>query len=264
MFRIIIFVVISLTFLSDRRGRPIGNAGAPGEVDNVTCLNCHIRGNFKPEIQIDLVDKANKKVQKILPNTDYTVNIQLIDSKIKASVYGFQLVPLTSKELMAGSFPTIGSRVKRVVDLNRTYISHNNRSTSATFTATWKSPNQLSDKDSIKFYYAGVVGNDDDNSIGDNAIVKSKTFLYESTTSNEAIEIEAKPILLTNITSTYLDFKYDKTISAVKVFNHLGYLIMEVEDTDLKRIDISSLSANTYFVQTLAEGKIYTQKFLKI
>ena len=72
------------TFLAEKRGRNVGNTGAPGETDEVTCLNCHVRGSFRPNINIDLIDKSNKKIEKILPNTDYTVNIQLLD-KVKST-----------------------------------------------------------------------------------------------------------------------------------------------------------------------------------
>ena len=263
MKQILIFMLLTIILLSNRTGRNEGSTGAPNETDNVTCENCHVRGTFKPGISIDLLDSSNKKVQAIMPNTDYTLSVTLVDSTNRASVYGFQLVPLNREAKMAGSFPSIGARVKRVNDLSRVYLSHSTRSTSPSFTATWRSPADVSPSDSIKFYFAGVTGNDDNNSIGDNAKVGTKTFYFESTTSTLSNSEESSNLLQTNIVNQTLTFRKLDSSNKLIITDQNGVTLHNYENYINETIDISFLKSGAYYFTAISENQRLVQKFVK-
>ena len=261
--KVAIFALLVLGLLSNRSGRNEGTTGAPNETDNVVCSNCHIRGPFKPGIQIELLEN-NSKVQFIKPNTTYTVNIQLTDSTSRATVYGFQMVPLNSRTLMAGSFPTIGTRVKRVNDLGRTYLSHSARATNSLFTATWTSPAALATTDSIKFYFAGVTGNDDNGSIGDNGITGTRTYYYlGSLTNNEDFE-QLMPALTKNMVESYLEFSHPDVVKSIKIYDQHGKLVIQPKVSENGTAEVSGLSFGYYYVQFTSDKHSITRKFLKL
>jgi hypothetical protein len=264
MKRILFVFIVYILFVANRTGRNEGTAGAPNETDNVTCENCHIRGAFKPFIQLELLNQSGQKIKKITPNTDYTVQITLLDSTNRASVYGFQMVPLHADQKMAGSFPTIGQRVKRVNDLGRVYLSHSARSTSPNFTATWRSPSPTNLLDSIKFYLAGVTGNDDNNSIGDNARLATRTYYYEGTTSTTALDADNKTFLVNTVSSDYLRIKDHSSIDQISIFDKNGILNKRITEISNYAVDISSLSSGAYLLTIQSEGRSYLEKFVKI
>ena len=261
--RVLLFCILIFGLLANRSGRNEGSTGAPNETDNVTCANCHVRGPFKPGISVDLLVN-NTSVQFIKPNTDYTINIQITDSTTRASVFGFQLVPLNSNIAMAGSFPTVGTRVKRVNDIGRTYLSHSARSTTSLFTGTWRSPAALAAKDSIRFYYSGVTGNDDGGSIGDNAFTSVKTYYYEGSLTNQPEYERDMPALIQNIAGETLYFTHHEKIKSFKIFDDNGRIITKKEVNQIQNIDISGLSEGHYFIMFTTDENRVTRKFLKI
>jgi hypothetical protein len=262
-YRVLLIAIVIFGLLSNRTGRNEGSTGAPDETDNVTCANCHIRGPFKPGISIELLSN-NLKVQVIKPNTDYTVNIQLTDSTAKASVYGFQLVPLNSSNAMAGSFPALGTRVKRVNDIGRTYLSHSARSATSLFTATWRSPATIAVTDSIRFYFSGVTGNDDGGSIGDNAVLGTRTFYPEGgLTSSEEVAVRM-PTLVQNIGSEILNFSNFENVKRIKIFDTNGRIILSEYVNGKNYADISTLGYGYFYIQFITDTNSVTRKFLKI
>jgi hypothetical protein len=256
-------LLFSITFLSNDNGRTTGTTGAPGEPDSITCEACHIRGNFDPIMEIEL-RLSNIKVTTIKPATTYTLNVKLGDRTGKARAYGFQLVPLTSRNTMAGSFPTLGSKVKRANTLNRSYLTHSSPNTTPLFTATWTSPANLALEDSIVFYYAGISGDNVNESIGDNSIAGKTRFVYTLSSSSKIFNTENIKIWPT-VSSSYLylsiaDFDQVKA----NIYDLYGRLISE-NTLESTTIDVSDLNQGLYYLSLRRKGiPIFSSSFTKL
>jgi hypothetical protein len=263
-FSLIFSLVIALTYLSNDNGRSTGTTGAPGEPDEITCENCHLRGNFKPIMEIELLSN-NAKVSTIKPATTYTLNVKIGDQTGKAKVYGFQLVPLTSKDAMAGTFPTIGAKVKRVNTLGRTYLTHSSPNSNTVFSATWTSPANLAPEDSITFYYAGVTGDNQDSSVGDNAISGKSSYVFPLASSNKDISINKVKVYPSH-TRDFLQLQTNSDLESldIKIYDQYGRLVL-TEVVQHNKIDVSEISPGLYYISIYSKATLLSStNFVKL
>lgn len=251
-------------FSSNNDGRTTGTTGAPGESsDNVTCNNCHIRGSFNPIAQVEIKNLSGQVVSSILPNTDYVVNMKVGDLTAKAKTYGFQLVPLRqSNNTMAGTWGTLGTKVKRVNTLNRQYLTHSSPNAIPLFTANWKSPNVVGD--SIVFYYGAVATDGANSALGDNAIVSRQAFRIDVASGAEDVQnLDAN--IQPTLAHDAIWISATEQISSYSIYNQIGQLLKSDIVGTQSFIDVSNLSAGTYFIKLEGEkNKSTTKKFIKI
>ena len=76
--------------------------------------------------------------------------------------------------------------------------------------------------------------------------------------------VDAKPVLYPNPASTTINLKGLSVISSVEVFNALGQkVITTTPNSDELQLNVSGLQSGLYIMNTIADGKMTTQKFIK-
>lgn len=74
----------------------------------------------------------------------------------------------------------------------------------------------------------------------------------------------AKPVLYPNPASSTINLKALATITNVEVFNALGQKVMAVTpNSDEATLNVSGLQSGVYIINTVAEGEMTTQKFIR-
>ena len=96
------------------------------------------------------------------------------------------------------------------------------------------------------------------------SIVYIDNIYFSTTTAGLEGFASAKPVLYPNPASTTINLRALSTITNVEVFNTLGQRVMtSTPGSDEVTLNVSSLQAGVYIINTIAEGKITTQKFIK-
>lgn len=247
-----------LFFLSNSTGRPDGNAGAPGE-DGVTCLNCHIRGDYDPIQQILIKNAGGQEVTTYQKGQTYTLEARVGDKTGKAKTFGFQLTALNKSNVDQGIWSSLGSKVKIVNSLGRKYLSHSSPSTTGIFTAKWTVPATTTGE--ISLYFGAVTADGNGGSIGDNSIVS--VFKISDITTSISEEILAKYSIFPTKTSQYLNVVSDGK-ATLTISNLLGIKMMEKNIDSTESVDVSSLSHGMFFVTFQKDQKmVKTMRFMK-
>ncbi|HOY11508.1 MAG TPA: hypothetical protein PLY70_00145 [Saprospiraceae bacterium] len=260
---IVVFIALgSLLLLSNREGRDVGNANAPGET-GTTCLNCHIRGPYTPVFDLLIRDGAGNRVSYYLPGQQYSFEVRVADVSAKAKTFGFQVVPLDEDDNFVGTWSQLGSRVRKIKDLGREYLTHSAPSSTGIFKAVWTAPEK--DLGNITFYLAGVTADGEGASIGDNS--DTTKFIIPSLTSDlsniKFIPLEVFP----SITSDRINVLLDSDLESLLVFDIHGKLVKQFHDLPLGNfpIDVIDFGAGSYFIQGFGKDgiKTGTARFLK-
>lgn len=147
----------------------LNGAGSPGNYtgapSTANCTSCH-NGTVQSGIGMNtvvLMDGANA-VTQYTPNTTYNVVINMATANGKN---GFQIVPLTTGNAMAGTIAiTDGTNTKTLVTGGKTTVTHKSSGTAlSTWTFQWTAP--ATNVGAITFYLATNVTNSNNNDTGD-------------------------------------------------------------------------------------------------
>lgn len=260
---IVVFIALgSLLLLSNREGRDVGNANAPGET-GTTCLNCHIRGPYTPIFDLLISDGAGNRVNHYLPGQQYSFEVRVADISGKAKTFGFQVVPLDEEDNFVGTWSQLGSRVRKIKDLGREYLTHSAPSSTGIFKAVWTAPEK--DLGNITFYLAGVTADGEGASIGDNA--DTTKFIIPSLTS-DIKNMNFSPLeVFPSITSDRINVQIDSDLESLLVFDIHGKLVKKLHDLPIGNypIEVVDFGAGSYFIQGIGKDgiKTATARFLK-
>ncbi len=183
------------TLYSNNAGAPAGKAGDKGV--NQTCISCHTgnsMGAGNTTVVATLLDANGGLVDKIAPNTTYTVRVVLSSQSASFATGGFEVTALATGS--SGSAPSVGTfsagnMTQTVSEGNRTYVTHTGSKPSKTnswmtWEFSWTSPADVSS--GVTFYAAGVAANGDGTNSGD--YVTASTIDYPAA----ATGIAARPL----------------------------------------------------------------------
>lgn len=171
-----LLVIGVLIWSSSSNGRATqagqGNCGAPCE-GGTLCGNCHSSGAFGSVNEtLTFIDQTtNMATTQYIPGRTYDVSVTINFSSGSPSEYGFQACSLTGTNSDIGTWQNLASNVKSALLSNyagcgdRTYVEHNQVSTSNVFSMEWVAPS--TDVGDITFYYAGIAANNAGGSSGD-------------------------------------------------------------------------------------------------
>ena len=143
-----------------------GRTGAPGEGN---CSDCHGGGGYTPNALIEIFENGTTTpATSYQPGSTYDLKVSVSSSSGTPIAYGFQLVPLTASNVMAGSYNTLGSGVRQSTSGSRTYLEHNAPKATGTFTSKWVAP--ALGTGTVSFYANGNCINNTGGTGGDNSI----------------------------------------------------------------------------------------------
>ncbi len=181
-------LVCAWSLLSSSSGVQQGVSGSPAEAVSNSCGFCHNSpGNYVPSIKLEVFNQNQNQVNNYKPGESYTIKVSVSATNNPKS-FGFQLSTLdlqTNSD--QGNWTAFGDKVKQlnlvILQKQRKYIVQSNPKADGIFTATWKAPD--TDKDSIRFYFAGLAVNLNGNESGDTHITGQLTLSSQNTTSSD-------------------------------------------------------------------------------
>ncbi len=257
MFKKIILVLIvfgSLILLSNKGGRNQESTGAPHENNKFACAECHSGGTFTPELEVVLKDQNNTKVDQYIAGNEYTIEMKITSSTGKPTYYGFQAVMVDQNQNQAGSFLSLGDKVRKLTLSERTYLMQISPRPDGLFTAKWKA----TPEDTATIYIAGLAANGNNGTGGDKTKVASFTFTKANITAAGELADKYSKLLQYNLVTEDLIFK--KKVTNVAIYNLNGNAISH----DQPNYNLSSLSPGLYVVQYKCDGVIHVEKIIKL
>ena len=156
--------------LSNKGGRNEPCSGAPFENNSKACSECHSGGSFTPAITFVVKDSLGNTVDSYIPGNTYNLEMAVSSTTGSPKAYGFQAVIVDENNAQAGSFVSLGEKVRKLTLQNRTYLTQISPLTSGVFTAKWKAPNTTG---TLKLFMSGLATNGNNNTSGDKATTAS-------------------------------------------------------------------------------------------
>lgn len=143
-------------------GSPGNYTGAPSTPNCTSCHNGTVQSGSGMNTVV-LLDGGNA-VTEYIPNTTYNVVVSMATANSKN---GFQIVPLTTGNVMAGTIAiTDGTNTKTLVTGGKTTVTHKSPGTAlTTWNFSWTSPS--TNVGTVTFYLATNVSNSNNNDTGD-------------------------------------------------------------------------------------------------
>lgn len=176
-------------------GSPGNYTGAPGDQNCTSCHNGTAQsGNGMNSLV--LIDGSNT-VTQYTPNTTYDVVITMATTNPKN---GFQIVPLTASNAMAGTITiSDATHTKSTISGGKTRVTHKSAGTGlTTWTFQWTAP--ATNVGAITFYLATNKTNSNNSDSGDVIYLSQHTFGSEAglTTNGQEISTEVAYNVLLN------------------------------------------------------------------
>lgn len=164
-------LAISTVTYTNQNGPGPGLTGAPGDGN---CTSCHSGSPVTSGTAFDAIALTGLPVGGYAPGTTYTLTYN--GGSAATSKNGFQILPLSSTNAMAGSI-TAGSGQTAMVSGSKTYLGHTVSGTSSTsWSFSWTAPNPA--VGTVTFYTTLNATNSSNGSTGD--VVYLKTFTVSS------------------------------------------------------------------------------------
>jgi hypothetical protein len=247
----------------------IGIAGfveSPGESN---CTDCH--GGIPNSGPGSLaISSATLTDWKYKPGQTYEMNVTVAQTGIK--LFGFAMEALTSAGEDAGTL--------EVIDINQTHLDSSDISgtmrqcithsfnggrtdDSHTFTFKWTAP--AKDVGPVTFYSAGNAANANNLKTGDAIYTKSQVVMPVPLGINKQQANDADVQFFPNPTRDQLMIRTEsKDKMTVSIFNPDGQLLIRKENIFSRSfIDVSALSAGTYFAKVETTTGVAFRKFVK-
>jgi len=275
-FFVAFFATINVTTVKSKvTSPPAGNAGDP--ITNLNCINsgCH-GGTAQTPGQGDLTlnigtgnptTALNSSFQYV-PGTVYNIAFAITSSTGR---YGFQIVPLTSANAMAGSFTVSNAATTKINTLSgRSYMGHLNANTTKNWVFKWNAP---AAGGPVTFYYAYNTANNDNTVLGD-VIYKGSVTINSTTTGIENIndKISELNVYPNPINSEFgISFSLNETdhVSA-QLYSLDGRMVRELindkitEGSFNRQFDVSDLPAGVYLTKLNVGSATVSRKTIKL
>lgn len=254
----IMFISLSILFLSNRNGVPQAVTKAPGE-SGLSCNACHVQGtDFKATVDLTIMNLDSTIVVAYEPGRKYIVRVKVAGTS-SAKSYGFQMVSLAASDNKdVGVWSSLGNKVKQITLLQRKYLEQSNTEDRGLFFAQWTAPTS----GDVKFYMSGLATNGNGNTSGDQAASNVKTISAVGSSSTTDDQL-SKEVIVHSFTSQALNV-VDEKVQTVDIYDINGVLVQRSNENT---IDISSLCVGNYFaiaynVNRTQVGRTY--RFVKI
>jgi hypothetical protein len=262
----LIVAIISVSF------RPMHKAGIAAFVqspDESNCTDCH-GGTVNSGSGSLVISSPTLKDWKYTPGQTYEMNVTVAQTGI--TLFGFSIEALTSAGTDAGSFVIIddtqthidSSDVSGTMRKSMTHSFNGGRTNdSHTFVFKWTAP--ATDIGPVTFYSAGNAANANNLNSGDFIYTKSQVITPASVgiTKLDATSLDVQ--LFPNPTKDKLAIHAavnDKL--TVSIYDLQGNLLIRKENIFSKSfIDVSALSAGTYFTKIETLSGVAFKKFMK-
>jgi hypothetical protein len=150
-------------------GPPTGRTGAPGES---TCTSCHSANGGSGQFNI-------AAPASYVPGQTYTIQIQHTTNDGTRAAWGFEMIPLTGTNAMAGSLANLNANTRTRISGTKTYVEQSSagvfsgQTGGASWTFSWTAP--ITDVGTVTLYAAGLQANDDGSESGDQTYTKTAT-----------------------------------------------------------------------------------------
>jgi hypothetical protein len=249
---ILFSVFVSLIFLSNKGGRNQATTGAPFENSAPACANCHSGGSYDPKIDVVLKDASNTEVSSYVADQEYTIEMK-ISSTGNPVNYGFQAVIVDKDAMQAGSFTTLGDKVRKLTLANRTYLTQVSPRADGIFTAKWKAPAS----DTSIVYIAGLATNNNSGTGGDKSKFTSIKLNKSGLSATSEPNLKSVSLLQSNIVSNELNFI--KEVDRFSLYDMNGNVILKNENDK----NISQIPAGIYIVNYKNNGKDFSERIMK-
>jgi len=253
----ILIAGMALVFMSNRGGRNIGTTGAPGETGQL-CSSCHSGGSLSADMEISLMNSDGDVVTEYIAGQEYDLTVTFTGDV--AAGYGFQLVPLTeSDDRMAGSWGELGSDVRILDNLSRTYIVQSDRKEEGLFTAKWVAPAEGSG--SVKFYSTGVAANGNGGTSGDVPTITTLSMGEGSVTSVEELQFDIN--MYPNPATDFLSVETKEDVSYTIYSTSGQTILMNLSMSNNHYIDVSTFENGMYMITVDRGSRSSSQWFVK-
>lgn len=191
LYWILLLFLTVVVFSSNKGGRNQPTTGAPFENSGNACAQCHAGGNFTPTISLTIKDSLGNVVDKYKANDTYTLEMKIGSTTGNPQAYGFQAVLVDEANAQAGSFTTLGEKVRKLTLQNRVYLTQISPLASGLYTAKWKAPETAKN---LKLYIAGLATNNNGGTSGDKGTFTSFNIAPVITSNIEENPAEALSI----------------------------------------------------------------------
>jgi hypothetical protein len=247
----------------------IGVAGFVGSPDESNCTDCHggIPNSGKGSLNISSPTLTDWKYK---PGQTYEINVTVAQPGI--TLFGFALEALTDAGTDAGTLESIdntqthldSSDVSGTMRKNMIHSFNAGKTNdSHTFTFKWKAPSK--DIGPITFYSAGNAANANNLKTGDAIYTTSQVVNPSSVGISNEQATNLTVQLFPNPTEDKLTIDAevnDRMI--VSIFDLHGKLLLRKENVFSKSfMDVSDLSAGTYFTKIETTSGVTFRKFVK-
>ncbi len=156
--------------LGDRTGGPLSGG---------TCSNCHSGGSYNTSLTIEVKDAGGSVVTQYTPGASYTIEYTVNTSSGTPGAYGLQSVPLTTTNVMAGSFGSILSPNSQITPLGQIdYFEQLGGQTAGFFEVAWTAPS--AGTGNVTIYGIGLAVNGTGGTSGDQASIPTSLTIPES------------------------------------------------------------------------------------
>jgi hypothetical protein len=148
-------------------GAPAARTGAPGES---TCTSCHNAGTNTGVFSI-------AAPSGYVPGQTYTIQVQHATTDTSRGAWGFELIPLTSGNAMAGTVATLNANTRIRVSGAKSYVEQSStgaflgQTLTANWSFSWTAP--ATNIGNVTFYAAGLQGDNSGDESGDQTYVRS-------------------------------------------------------------------------------------------
>jgi len=148
-------------------GAPAARTGAPGEQ---TCTDCHNAGTNTGVFNV-------VAPSGYVPGQTYTIQVQHATTDTTRRAWGFELIPLTSGNAMAGTVANLNTNTRVRVSGTKSYVTQTSAGTfsgqtlSAGWSFSWTAP--ATNVGNVTLYAAGLQADDSGDESGDQTYVRS-------------------------------------------------------------------------------------------
>lgn len=148
-------------------GAPAARTGAPGET---TCTSCHSAGTNTGVFSINAPTSY-------VPGQTYTIQVQHATADASRGAWGFELIPLTSGNAMAGTVANLNTNTRIRVSGAKSYVEQTSagaflgQTAAANWSFSWTAPS--TNVGNVTFYAAGIQGDNSGDESGDQTYVRS-------------------------------------------------------------------------------------------
>lgn len=246
---IFLLTATCLVFLSNKGGRNQACTGAPFENNSKACAECHSGGNFTPSISYVLRDSLGNAVDSYQPGSTYNLEMTIGATVGTPKTYGFQAVLVDDNNAQAGTFVSLGDKVRKLTLSNRTYLTQISPLASGLFTAKWKAPSEAKN---LHLYISGLATNGNNNTSGDKATTSAFTLAAGITATNN-YEVQKPEIAVNGNT-----IRWNVNAEKAEVFDMAGRSITIGSGQELT---MPSVIPGIYILALSFEGQTKTIKF---